>query len=95
MIRSVRDFFRVLFSPCREQTRLLSQALDTPLTAGARLGSRVHTAVCGGCARFKRQLQQIREMMCAAREALDDGAPLPADARARILQQIDENLKER
>lgn len=34
---------------CKDIARILSDALDRPLTAGERLRVRVHLPICNGC----------------------------------------------
>lgn len=46
---------------CKDVTRLLSEAMDRSLPLGKRIGVRLHLLVCAFCARYERQLLQIRE----------------------------------
>lgn len=64
---------------CEEATRLMSDALERPLTRGERLSLQVHRMMCRGCRNFGPQLQGLRE---AARhyaqgrgEPKGDGSP--------------------
>lgn len=41
---------------CREATRLMSDARERPLTVSEKLALRVHTALCGACRNFDRQI---------------------------------------
>lgn len=50
---------------CKENSELLSQALDRPVTLRERLAMRLHLMMCRGCRNFEKQLAFIRK---AARE---------------------------
>ncbi|PKL61294.1 MAG: hypothetical protein CVU17_08170 [Betaproteobacteria bacterium HGW-Betaproteobacteria-11] len=45
---------------CREETELLSQALDRPLTFGERFGLVMHLIFCSGCRATERHLAFLR-----------------------------------
>lgn len=53
---------------CKENSELLSQALDRPVTLRERLAMRLHLMMCRGCRNFEKQLAFIRR---AAREMHD------------------------
>ncbi len=44
---------------CQRAAELISWDLDTRLPMAQRVGVRIHTAVCGSCRRFRRQLATI------------------------------------
>ncbi len=46
---------------CAESTRLMSAALERPLTRGERLALRWHLMMCGACRRCERQLDWLRQ----------------------------------
>jgi ribosomal protein L34E len=46
---------------CKDVTRLISESMDRSLPLGKRIGVRVHLLICKFCARYERQLHQIRE----------------------------------
>lgn len=50
---------------CKENSELLSQALDRPVTLHERLATRLHLMMCRSCRNFEKQLAFIRK---AARE---------------------------
>ncbi len=45
---------------CRQAARLLSEAIDRPLTPGERLALRLHTLLCAGCRNYRRQIAFLR-----------------------------------
>ena len=45
---------------CRDATKLLSQALDRPLTPWQRTQLRLHLLFCLGCRRFEQQVGFLR-----------------------------------
>lgn len=51
---------------CKQASRLISDALDRPLSRGEYLRLRIHLFLCGNCTEFSRQLQL---MQLAARKA--------------------------
>ncbi len=60
---------------CKQATRLVSEALDRPLSLRERLGLRAHLMICAGCAQFERQLGFLR----AASKRFASGAPGAGD----------------
>lgn len=51
---------------CKNITRLLSDALDRPLSAGEWLAVRVHLPTCSGCRNYRKHIALLRT---AAHEA--------------------------
>ncbi|WP_027782078.1 MULTISPECIES: zf-HC2 domain-containing protein [Burkholderia] len=51
---------------CKDIARLLSDALDRPLTASERLRVRVHLPLCGSCRQFREQIAVLRDAAHAA-----------------------------
>lgn len=45
---------------CREATRLMSDALDRPVTLRERMGLRLHLAFCRGCRNFEKHMAFLR-----------------------------------
>jgi hypothetical protein len=77
---------------CREASRAQSDALEAPLPPAKRVGLWIHLLLCKWCRRYGRQLRLLH---CAAHEhaaQLAETGPekLPADARARIKQRLQE-----
>ena len=57
---------------CREISELASKSLDTKLTLRQRLGLGVHLRMCDQCARYRRQLVQLREVLRRGAEELPE-----------------------
>lgn len=64
-----------LMRNCREVTRLVLAGEDRRLTAGERLGVRLHLMVCHGCTHFSAQVGVMRKAMAQWRRQADDDAP--------------------
>lgn len=50
---------------CREATRLMSEGLDRRLGLRARMGLRLHVAMCKACPRYLAQLKALHELLTA------------------------------
>jgi hypothetical protein len=48
---------------CQQETELLSQAQDRPLTWKEKLAAYLHLAFCKSCRRFSRQLKTIKHLL--------------------------------
>ena len=77
---------------CRETTELASRAMDERLTFADRMAMRVHLAICENCARFNRQLQDMRRLFRAETAAGDDAGRLSPEARQRIEIELQKRL---
>jgi hypothetical protein len=64
------DLKLILTATCSEASRLASESLDRELTLSERWALRFHTAVCGNCRRFLRQLRTIRDAIAKMPNAL-------------------------
>lgn len=66
-----------LMPDCRETTRLVLAGEDRRLTAGERLGVRMHLMMCRHCTRFSTQVRVMRQAMSRWRQADggDDDGP--------------------
>jgi predicted anti-sigma-YlaC factor YlaD len=51
----------VIMLNCKQNTELLSQALDRPITFREKLAIRLHLMMCRGCRNFEKQLFFIRK----------------------------------
>ena len=71
---------------CKENSQLVTQSLDRPLSLKDRVAMRIHLFVCVNCARFVRQMNLIREWL-HKEEA--EGA-LSEQARSRIAVKLQE-----
>lgn len=62
---------------CEKATALCSIAMERPLTLGERLSLRVHTAMCSGCANYRKQMKTLRTIAgtYAAGGAIDAAQP--------------------
>ena len=79
---------------CRKATKLISVAMDRPLTRGERVSLRCHLVICSACRRYRRQLRALRHFVSRYAERVDEslvttGQTLSADARARIRSAIE------
>ena len=76
---------------CRKVTQMVSEAMDRKLPLYQRAMIRIHLLMCKYCARFRDQLQVIREL--SRRQETDESKPdpstvLPSEARERIKEKI-------
>lgn len=46
---------------CKQNTELLSQSLDRPVTFREKLAMRLHLVMCRGCRNFEKQLTFMRK----------------------------------
>ncbi len=46
---------------CKQNTELLSQSLDRPITFREKLAMRLHLVMCRGCRNFEKQLTFMRK----------------------------------
>ena len=77
---------------CRKATRLVSDALERPLTRRERWSLRVHLLICSFCRRYRRQLRRLETLLAVGGEAPDGDVPprLGAAARRRIVRALEE-----
>jgi len=69
---------------CKENSLLVTQSWDRPLSLKERAAMRIHLFVCLNCARFVRQMKLIREWL---RNGEAQGA-LSEEAQARISRKL-------
>ena len=71
---------------CRRATELISKELDTELPLAQRVGLEIHSLVCSGCRRYRRQLSAVdnavRELLAAP--ASDRDAALSAASKESL-----------
>ena len=48
---------------CREASRLISEAMDRPLSFTEKIALRLHVRICDACTRFTRQLEFLRRAL--------------------------------
>jgi hypothetical protein len=66
--------------------------MDERLPFADRMAMRFHLAICHNCARFNRQLQEMRRLFRAETGADDDAPGLDPDARQRIASELQKKL---
>lgn len=74
---------------CKETSVLASRAMDERLPFADRMAMQFHLAICDNCARFTRQLHEMRRLFRTETENGDDAAGLTAEARKRIATELD------
>ena len=77
---------------CKETTALASRAMDQRLPFSDRMALRLHLAICENCARFNRQLQEMRRLFREEPATDDHAAGLTAEARQRIAAELQNRL---
>ena len=77
---------------CKETTELASRAMDERLPFGQRVAMRMHLAICTNCARFTRQLHEMRRLFKVETEANDAVPGLTPEARQRIANELQNKL---
>ena len=77
---------------CRDATKLASRAMDERLPLSNRMALRLHLAICKNCARFNRQLQEMRRLFREGTVASDGAAGLAPEARRRIATEMQKKL---
>ena len=77
---------------CRETTALASRAMDERLPLSSRMALRLHLAICENCARFNRQLQEMRRQFREETADDDAAAGLAPEARRRIASELHKKL---
>jgi len=78
----------LLSQSCAQATRLLSDSQESPLPVTARIGLRLHVAICRQCRRYGRQLRLIRAAFADFPEHLVPAEPLPKEWRRRIVREL-------
>lgn len=73
-----------LWIKCKHASELASRAMDHPLPLSARFALKLHQRVCVNCARYARQLKEIRRLLRLAPGADEDAATLSREAVHRI-----------
>lgn len=79
-----------LSQSCAEATRLLSESQDTPLPVIARVGLRLHLALCRQCRRYQRQLTFMRSVFDGYADNLPAPPPLPAEFRQQLIRKLEQ-----
>jgi hypothetical protein len=79
---------------CKDTTLLASRAMDERLPFADRVALQLHLAICENCARFNRQLEEMRRMFRHETAAGDDATGLTPQARKRIATELQNRLDE-
>lgn len=75
---------------CKEVSELVSQSLDRKLSLRERLGVRLHVAMCGMCATYRRQIEFMHEAVRQLSRRTPRNTTLSDEAKARIKKRIEE-----
>ena len=75
---------------CKEVTRLISQALDKPLTFKQRVQLRLHFLICLWCDRYAKHLRFVHQAAPRYEQEIDVVAlqSLSSDARRRVKEAL-------
>ncbi|MHB8914782.1 MAG: anti-sigma factor family protein [Thiobacillus sp.] len=82
-----------LWIKCKGATELASRAMDQPLPLHNRIALKLHHLVCAHCARYAKQLHEIRRLL--RRETASDTESMPAlslEAKRRIETELHKKL---
>ncbi|MHC5023084.1 MAG: zf-HC2 domain-containing protein [Planctomycetota bacterium] len=75
---------------CRHASRLISDALDRPLSRRERLSLKTHLLICRACRRFRRHLDVMRRALRESSQVPEGlEAELSPEARHRILRVLE------
>src|SRR5512139_3067230 len=77
---------------CRDATELASRAMDERLPLTNRMALRLHLAICDNCARFNRQLQEMRRLFREEPATGNHAGGLTTEARQRIATELQNRL---
>ncbi|WP_296767973.1 hypothetical protein [Thiobacillus sp.] len=71
---------------------LASRAMDVRLPFADRMAMHLHLAICENCARFARQMHEMRRLFRANADAGDGATGLTDEARQRIATELQDQL---
>lgn len=78
----------MIFLPsCREVSKLLSEASDSPKANRLGLHVRLHLSICAVCRRVRAQFALLRR---AASRAPEEGPALSPEAKSRLRRLLDQ-----
>jgi hypothetical protein len=80
-------FMKELFPSCSEAARRVSELQEAPLSGPARLGLRLHLAVCMHCRRYARQIRFLHTYLNQYPDHLSRLC-LPDSARSEIVRKL-------
>jgi len=78
----------VLSQSCTEAARLISESQDSPIPLTARVGLRLHLAICRHCRKYKRQIQFMRHAFGQYQDHMEP-MHLPNEARQQIVRELE------
>lgn len=91
MIERFLHAVRRISPSCRDAARLMSQARESELLWGDRMGLRIHLCICWACRSYQRSIEILGALAKAspAEETMASHGPrLTDDAKARILRNL-------
>lgn len=78
---------------CNGASELASRAMDERLPLTKRMVLKLHQVICANCARFARQLKEIRRLLHMEQAASNDDVTRPSrEARQRIEAELQKKL---
>jgi hypothetical protein len=78
----------MMFTTCKEVTRLASDSLERDLFFGEYTAMQLHLWACQPCRRYVRQLNVLKHAAEEVREELPSRATLSTAARERIRKRL-------
>ena len=83
---------------CKDATQLTSRRFDEKLPLGKRIALRLHLMMCIHCARYARQLRNLRYFVsqypkCTEAAQNDETPTLPAETQQRLDNALTKHLK--
>lgn len=92
MLTYLRDMARVLNTPCREHTKVMSRTLDGGAPPGAAAGLRLHLLLCARCRHFLAQLRFLKaaagRLPTETADRVEAAARMPAEVRERVRERL-------
>lgn len=83
------DWLTHRLPPCKEITRMVSEAMDRKLPLRQRIQMRLHLMICAYCMRYFQQLQLMRETArLHSAQAENSDSSLSSEARERMKRTL-------
>ncbi|MEK8023299.1 MAG: zf-HC2 domain-containing protein [Candidatus Hydrogenedentota bacterium] len=75
---------------CRESTRLMSIAMERPLTFAEKFALSAHLITCSFCRRCRKEFAFLRSLLnrCADSSSFDSETAMPQDVKDRIRAKL-------
>lgn len=82
---------------CKEMTELISESMEKKLSFRRQIGVQLHFLICKWCARYRKQLLFIRNILRRDPEKVGTNAPggLSPEARDRMKRVLNQNKTDR